>query len=420
MQNSQVRASTKNQDIHVCNGNCSHASGKFTLAKASLGTITKSPSSPVNTGSTAGRIIRHHDYILQDRARELLPKERVANCLCKPITKQKAISVAYNPNTSKTHFHNVQRCGSIFSCKVCAVVVTERRRSELKQATSIWKHKGGFLYFMTLTSRHHKNTHLRALKTGQSKARNYFFSGGKAQALFAELGKVHHITSNELTFGCENGFHPHTHILIFSDKDLSGSELYELQYKLSLHWQHACELAGIEKPDLKHGLDLKDGSYASDYVSKWGLEEEMTKSHLKHGKLGSLTPFDLLHLSIEDKPLYDNVKPSKLFQEYALVFKGTRQLSWSRGLKKLLDILDVTDEQVVDETDKASFIVLDVSEITFALIKKYKVRHLYLEWVLADIKAYGLDNMAKIDYKDNYANSVVKQNIDILLLKELN
>ena len=30
------------------------------------------------------------------------------------------------------------------------------------------------------------------------------------------------------------------------------------------------------------------------YVSKWGLEEEVTKGHLKKGLNGSLTPFDLL------------------------------------------------------------------------------------------------------------------------------
>jgi hypothetical protein len=412
MDKPQASKDTKGQNFSIC-------AGRTMPEMSPLGIATITASTIDNTSLNNNRIVREHYYILQDRARELLPKERVANCLCKRITTSKPVSVAYNPNTNKTHFHNVQRCGSIFSCPVCAKIVTEKRRSELKQATDTWRKMGGFLYFMTLTTRHHKKTHLRALKAGQTKAKKYFFSGEKSKDLFSELGKCYQITSNEITFGCENGFHPHTHILIFSDKELSGFELYKLQHKLSLHWQNACRLANIDIPDLKHGLDLKDGTYAAEYVSKWGLEEEMTKSHLKRGKLGSLTPFDLLHLSIDDLPLYDNVRPSKLFQEYALVFKNTRQLSWSKGLKSLLKIADVTDEEIAEETDKTSFVVLDVSTLTFALIKKNKVRHLYLEWVLADIKAYGLDNMAKIDYKDNYNNSVVKQNIDILLLKEL-
>jgi hypothetical protein len=391
------------------------------LCVGTLGIVTGTPSTSMNTSVSSSTIVRSHDYILQDRAGELLPKERVANCLKKRITTSKPVQVAYNPNTNKTNYNNLQRCGSICMCKVCAKIVTEKRRSELKQATGTWRKMGGFLYFISLTSRHNSNTHFRSLKQGQSKAQDYFFSGAKAEKLFSELGKVGHIISNETTYSPANGHHPHKHILIFSDKELTGFELYKLQHKLSLHWQHCCKLAGIELPDLKHGLDLRDGTFAAEYISKWGLEEEMTKRQQKQGKNGSYTPWDLLQLSIDDIPLSNGKLPSKLFQEYALVFKGVRLLSWSRGLKKLLNVLDVSDDEVIAEleSDKTSFVVLDVSALTFALIKKNKVRHLYLEWVLADIKLYGLDNMAKIDYKDNYNNSVVKQNIDILLLKEL-
>jgi hypothetical protein len=384
-----------------------------------LGIVTKSHSTSMYTSVSSGRIVRSHDYLLQDRACELLPKERVCNCLKKRVTSNKPISVDYNPNRDTVQYGNLQRCGSIFSCKVCAKIVTEKRRSELKQATDTWRNMGGYLYFITLTTRHNANTHFKTLKSGQSKAQNYFFTGRKAEGLFTELGKVGHIISNETTYSPSNGHHPHKHILIFSDKELSVFELYKLQHKLALHWQHCCEIAGIEIPDLKHGLDLKDGTYAAEYISKWGLEEEMTKSQQKQGKNGSYTPWDLLELSFKDEPLSNGKLPSKLFQEYAIVFKGTRFLSWSRGLKKLLNVVDVTDEDIVQETDKTSFIVLDVSTLTFALLKKNKVRHLFLEWVLEDIKAYGLDNMAKIDYKDDYNNSLVKKNLDILLFKEL-
>jgi hypothetical protein len=384
-----------------------------------LGIVTNTYPTLTQPSFASTRLVRKHDYILQDRARELLPRERVANCLVKRITSQKPVMISYNASRDKTQYHNIQRCGSICMCKVCAKVVTEKRRSELKKATNTWRDKGGFLYFITLTTRHHINTHFRSLKEGQSKAQKHFFSTRKGVELFAEFGKVGHIISNETTYSPENGHHPHKHILVFSDKEFSGFELYNLQKKLALHWQHCCELAGIELPDLKHGLDLRDGTYAAEYISKWGLEEEMTKSQQKTGKNGSYTPWDLLQLSIEDKPLSNGKLPSKLFQEYALVFKGARLLSWSRGLKKLLNVLDISDEQIIEETDKNSHVVLDVSALTFALIKKYQLRHLYLDWVLQDIKIYGLDVCNKIDYQDNYDKSVVKQNIDILLLKEL-
>lgn len=395
--------------------------GELRIGSLPLGIVTKTPSTLTQSSVSSNRIVRSHDYILQDRAGELLCKERVKDCLKKRITTSKPVQVSYNPNTNKTNYNNLQRCGSICMCKVCAKIVTEKRRSELKQATGTWRKMGGFLYFISLTSRHTSNTHFRTLKSGQSKAQDYFFSGRKAEKLFAELGKVGHIISNETTYSPANGHHPHKHILIFSDKQLSGFELYKLQHKLALHWQHCCKLAGIELPDLKHGLDLRDGTFAAEYISKWGIEEEMTKSQQKQGKNGSYTPWDLLQLSIDDIPLSNGKLPSKLFQEYALVFKGARLLSWSKGLKKLLNLLDVSDDEIIAELekDKTSFVVIDVSTLTFSLIKKYKVRHLYLDWVKQDITKYGLDNMAKIDYKDNYANSVVKQNIDVLLFKEL-
>ncbi|PCN86444.1 hypothetical protein AS583_19820 [Acinetobacter baumannii] len=61
----------------------------------------------------------------------------------------------------------------------------------------------------------------------------------------------------------------------------------------------------------------------------------MTKGHIKKGKEGGLTPFDLLQLSFEDELVFGR-KPSQLFKEYAAAFKGARQLMWSRGLKDVL------------------------------------------------------------------------------------
>ena len=42
---------------------------------------------------------------------------------------------------------------------------------------------------------------------------------------------------------------------------------------------------------MKHGLDLQDGSYAEQYVSKWGLPEEMSKGHIKQRAKWWLYPF---------------------------------------------------------------------------------------------------------------------------------
>jgi len=44
----------------------------------------------------------------------------------------------------------------------------------------------------------------------------------------------------------------------------------------------------------------------------------------------------------EDVIIYEK-SPSKLFQEFAISFKGARQLVWSRGLKAFLGIEEKSD-----------------------------------------------------------------------------
>ncbi|MDV8094613.1 DEAD/DEAH box helicase, partial [Acinetobacter baumannii] len=81
-----------------------------------LGIITKSH--PILATQGFQRI---QDYALQQQAAKLLHgKSRVCFCGKRKIDKLKNRSVVYNPNTERAYFENVQRCGSIWDCKVCA------------------------------------------------------------------------------------------------------------------------------------------------------------------------------------------------------------------------------------------------------------------------------------------------------------
>ena len=332
--------------------------------KPALGISTKSQSSPEN--------IRSQRYLLQDQSAKLLPKERVCNCLKKRIDKTKNRSVKYNESRKKAHYANVQRCGSVWSCPVCAAQITEKRRLELQAATERWKtvHSGSML-LLTLTNAHNASHSLQMLKSGQKKAMAYFFGDREGKRLFALLGRQHHITNYEVTHG-DNGWHPHHHILLFVDAALSPAATQSIRDALAKHWINCCAKAGLPLPNMTHGLDLKDGSYADQYVGKWGLEHEMTKGHVKKGKQGGLTPFDLLRLSFDDS------KYGKLFQEFALAFKGSRQLMWSRGLKALLLIADQADEDLAQETEKDAIELCEVQALVFSLLCRYQKRSDYL------------------------------------------
>ena len=122
---------------------------------------------------------------------------------------------------------------------------------------------------------------------------------------------------------------------------------------------------------MQHGLDLADGTYADQYIGKWGVEHEMTKGHIKKGKEGGLTPFDLLQLSFEDELIFGR-KPGQLFKEYAAAFKGARQLMWSRGLKDVFGLRDVSDDEIMDEVTEDAIKLNEVEDLVFRLLVKYK------------------------------------------------
>jgi hypothetical protein len=52
---------------------------------------------------------------------------------------------------------------------------------------------------------------------------------------------------------------------------------------LSVLWIKACTKAGLSAPSMTHGLDIRDGNYANQYVAKWGLDYELSKGHVKKG-----------------------------------------------------------------------------------------------------------------------------------------
>ncbi|MDY7393608.1 rolling circle replication protein, Rep63 protein, partial [Acinetobacter baumannii] len=64
----------------------------------------------------------------------------------------------------------------------------------------------------------------------------------------------------------------------------------------------------------------------------------------------------------------------KLFQEFAIAMKGARQLVWSRGLKALLQIVEKSDEELAEETEKESITLRTIDDFIFSLICHYQKR----------------------------------------------
>ena len=302
---------------------------------------------------------------------------QVRNCLRARISNKKGVTLFYNVEREQANFGNLQRCYSVWNCPICSMTITEGRRTELKQGLDNWTQSGGHAYLITFTNSHHKGDDLDQLLTGQKKAFVKFWQKRKVTEILKRLGYRGRIVATEITYGEGNGWHPHYHMIFFFDHSIEAKSLKSF---LSLEWMDSCTKAGLKSPDLIHGVDVRNGTYAAKYVTKWGLENELTKGHLKTGLNGSLTPFDLL------RGASTNNHYKTLFKRFADVFKGKQQLVWSKGLKELLGIKKVTDEELVDDTDETSIEVRELPLKVWDLILKYEKRAHVLELVEKDYK----------------------------------
>jgi len=296
-------------------------------------------------------------FALQAVARSILPTSRTAKCL-----RIRAFDSDVQVWKSKEHgtasYAGLQTCGSVWACPVCSAKIAERRRVELLDAMDLHKAQGGSVSLLTLTTPHQRGDVLSDLLDQQANALQAFMRDRSVKAVFVEMGHVGQVRALEVTHGRKsaknNGWHPHFHILQFHLVKGTEADRKDWTVRLYLRWVVYCQKANLGTPSYAHGIKLDDGSKAAQYVTKWGLEDEMTKGHTKKAKAGGETPFDLLRAVLADR---SDKQAFALFHEFADCFKGRRQLHWSRGLKARLFVDEKTDEQLADEKeDRASLL----------------------------------------------------------------
>jgi hypothetical protein len=322
-------------------------------------------------------------YALQAVARDILPKSRTALCLRTRIKGGEGVGVWRSTQHQTAHYSGLIVCGSVWTCPVCAAKISERRRLELQAAISQHRESGGDAYLLTLTTPHGRRDDLAQLLAMQAKALASFTAQRAVKAVFAEMGEIGRVRAFEVTHGrkgTNNGWHPHYHFLQFAKGGADAAQLMDWRTRLYLEWAKCCERAGLGTPSFQHGLDLQDGSKADKYLSKWGLECEMTKGHIKQAKAGGETPFDLLRAVLADK---SDRQAAALFSEFGRVFKGKRQLSWSRGLRARFDLVEKTDEEIAQEHTEGAELLGLISVDEWRDVLRVQARGVVLELAAA-------------------------------------
>ena len=282
------------------------------------------------------------------------------------------IEIKFSPESKSAFYGNIIHCGSVWLCPDCSAKISAVRCSEMQIAISNWTRLSSenAVYMLTLTHSHTRRDSLSDLMVNQSEALQRFWRNGSVRRLLDSIGYVGRVSSFEITYGKGTGWHPHRHILLFCRKQ---TDLVGLACKFRSYWVQA-----LEKFDLagnSYSLDLQGGAYADQYITK--LSMEVSLSNLKRSRDGSerFTPFALLNLikdSLDSIPLW----AVNAFREYALATRGRHQFSWSRGLKSLLGLVDISDDEIVSSDPADSVVLLTIPFCIFKRIRRnFKAFH---------------------------------------------
>ena len=159
-------------------------------------------------------------------------------------------------------------------------------------------------------------------------------AGAAWQRLKRRLGIAGHIIALEFTWGDENGWHPHYHVLLVHDQDLDAAAIAALHAHIHSRLAASCRDHGLRQPDQLHAVRIDpnvSATAAGAYVAKggdWTPAEEMTRGDLKTSRTGSRTPFQIL----ADYYQTGDTRDRDLWHEYA-VTRSLAAVRWSRGLR---------------------------------------------------------------------------------------
>lgn len=309
----------------------------------------------------------------------------------------------------------VERCASVWACPQCSAAIRNERARDVQAAVVEHAKNGGGLLFLTLTIRHDEAARLRDSLGLVIEAWRATQQGKAWVERRESLGLLGQIKATEITYG-QNGWHPHLHVLLFTEKRSSVETVEKWREWLTTRWiatvQRVAEKAGVEgnfEPTVLRGIDLRiadgGGKVVGQYLAKVQEKQigrrtdvalELTRFDLKRGRAGSLSPFELLDVGQGSSSHDEREKARCLWLEYYQATAGRRAIVWSRGLRDRFGLgAEADDETVVQESepDKPETAVIAVQGATYDRMSRSPVRRAA---VLEAVEAADLDAAYRI------------------------
>lgn len=347
-----------------------------------LGNITKFASTGEDIPITVLR------FFLQSSAREILPHERVSICLRTHAPNKQTVEIRKASAKGKAFYSGLVVCGSVWHCPICAARITEKRKQELEYAYNEWT---GGVIMMTYTYAHTLGDNLEITLAALKESFRAMKSGRGWQEIIETYGWIGSVKSLEVTYG-ENGWHSHFHELVFLTNRLTGLMEGKLEFAIRKRWLEMLPKVGLHA-SFEHGAKLTtDNGEIQGYVAKfgeeialtegqmknkhWTLVHEVTKTPAKRAKAGGRTPLQLLY------DYWDGDMPSKrLWREYAMAFKGSHQLQWSKGMRLLMRMgLEIPDEKLAVVPTKDTILLASLDRDEWRAILTADMRGRVLHW----------------------------------------
>ena len=266
------------------------------------------------------------------------------------------------------HYSGTERCASIWACPVCAAIIRAERAREISTAVTQWQKQGGAVLFVTLTMRHKRSDNLSTTLDAALQGWRYLLQGSPWKKQRARLGIEGYVRAVEVTWGDANGWHPHVHALLFLDKAPTSGDLIQFEHWLYERWARGVVKHGGGLPSRVRGVDLRladrDGKVLAQYLAKvqeekkdrpsYDVGTELARADWKTSRGGGnelrYMPFQFL-----DAP--SGIPASALWSEYVAATRGRRAITWSRGLRDLVDLdPEKTDEDVIEEAEQSDLV----------------------------------------------------------------
>lgn len=343
---------------------------------------------------------------------------RVRACGRVGIRPAGTVDVLLSADGSTASFSGLGVCGSLWACPTCSARIQATRRDELARLQAWAEDREFTVVFGTATLRHTKGQSLAELWGGATdrlvpgrktmseveragvmtirdaqarrgvpddqlpklrpvrrnikprglvKCFNSVRENRRVRRLRAAMGFVGYVRVVEATYG-DNGWHPHIHVLYVFNRAVSDAEIDALADAEFAAWAAGAKVSGLGAP-LRERYELTRAAgpidsyftktvYYERSMSVDKVGQELASAITKKGKAGGRTPFQILADYVADRKPEDLA----LWTEWERTSYGRRAMTWSRGLKAMAGIDDVTDEDIAGSDDEDAVALFAIAD----------------------------------------------------------